>query len=251
MIAVFGALKQEIACLRKRMRVEETVAGPTCRVFRGTYLGRELALVQSGMGKERAETATRFILERYPITSLVSLGFAGALDDTLSAGDVVLYSSVCCAQTEAALDAHTESSCRSDDGMLAMATQALASVAVDFVCGGGVTVRQIVLSPEEKGELADTFDAYVVDMESYWIAKIATEREVPFVIIRSISDTKQETLLPFEQMMTEDGKVRWRAAASYFVCRPQHLAVVGRLYRNVRLAQKSLATSMDSLIGEL
>lgn len=249
MIAVFGALREEVAYLRRRMRVEETVAGPTCRVFRGTYLGRELVLVQTGMGKERAEEATRFILERYPITFLVSLGFAGALDDKLSAGDVVLYSSVCCAQSEAALVAHPKSCYCSDDGVLAMAKQALASAAVDFVCGGGVTVQQIVISPEEKGGLANTFDAQVVDMESYWIAKIAYEREVPFVIIRSISDTKQETLLPFEQMMTEDGKVLWRAAASYFVRRPHHLVAVGRLYRNVRLAQTNLATAIDSLIA--
>jgi len=249
MIAVFGALREEVAYLRRRMRVEDTVAGPTCRVFRGTYLGRELVLVQTGLGKERAETAARFILDRYPITSVVSLGFAGALDDKLCAGDVVLYSSVCCAQTETALDAHSKSSYRSDDGELAMATQALASAAVDFACGGGVTVQQVVLSPEEKGELADTFDTQVVDMESYWIAKIASEMGIPFVVIRSISDTRQETLLPFDQMMTEDGKVLWRAAAAYFVRRPQHLVAVGRLYRNARLAQTNLATAIDSLIA--
>jgi len=251
MIAVLGALKEEVAYLRRRMRVEETFACPTCRVFRGTYLGKELVLVQTGMGKERAEAATRFILDRYPITFLISLGFAGALDANLSAGDVVLYSSVCCPNTEEGLKAHPKVVCCPEDGVLAMATQTLESAAVDFVCGGGVTVQQIVLSPEDKGELAGTFDAKAVDMESYWIAKIASEMEVPFVIVRSISDTKAERLLPFELMMTEDGEVRWRVAACYFIRRPHHLAVVGRLYRNVRLAQENLATSMDSLIARL
>jgi len=251
MIAVFGALREEVAYLRRRMRVEETVAGPTCRVFRGTYLGRELVLVQTGMGKERAVAATRFILDRYPITFLVSLGFAGALDAKLSAGDVVLYSSVSCANTEATATGQPKSSYCSDDGVLAMATQALESAAVNFVCGHGVTVQQIVLSSEEKVGLAETSHADAVDMESYWIAKLASEMEVPFVIIRSISDAKEEKLLPFEQMMTEEGKVRWRAAACYFFRRPHHLAVVRRLYRNARLAQASLAISMDSLIAEL
>ena len=132
-----------------------------------------------------------------------------------------------------------------------MATQALASTAVDFVCGHGVTVSGLVLEPNERRELSETFNAHVVDMESYWIAKIASEMEVPFVIIRSISDTKEERLLPFELMMTEDGKMRWRAAACYFIRRPHHLAVVGRLYRNVRLAQENLATAIDGLIAGL
>ena len=91
----------------------------------------------------------------------------------------------------------------------------------------------------------------VVDMESYWIAEIASEAQIPFVIIRSVSDTIHEKLLPFDQLMNKDGKVLWSEAASYFIRRPHHLAVVGRLYRNMRLAQRNLVAAMDALICEL
>jgi adenosylhomocysteine nucleosidase len=247
MIALLGALKEEISCLRKRMTITETVSEGTFTLFCGTWQGREILLVQTGMGKQRAQAATRHLVERYPITTLVSLGFAGALADELRAGDVVLYSAVHCAD-----DASSQQGayCVSDD-LPARATWTLEDEAVNIFCKPGVTVSHAVLLPEKKAELADAFDASVVDMESYWIAEIASEAQIPFVIIRSVSDTRREKLLPFDQMMDEDGNVLWRAAAGYFLRHPQHLAVVGHLYRNARVAQRSLAASIDSVVAEL
>ena len=248
MIAVFGAVREEVAYLRRRMHVKETVSGSTCRAYRGTYLGRELLLVQTGIGEERAKAATRFILDHYPITTLVSEGFSGALAEDLEAGDVVLCSVIHCAQDGTA---ESSNSYRSGADVLSLATRALESAPVDFHCGGGVTVSQLVLDPEEKGELGEAFNAHIVDMESYWIARAASDRQIPFVIVRSVSDTRRERLLPFTQMLTADGELQWKEAASYFIRRPHHLIALLHLIRNVRLAKRSLATSIDSLIAGL
>ncbi len=246
MIAFFAAVREEVATLRKQMSVEETVSEAACHAYRGTYLGRELLLVQTGMGKKGAKAATRFILERYPITTLVSFGFAGALAEELKAGDVVLCSTVHCAQEEGTTQ-KPPSYC-SDAGVLALATRALENAAIKYHCGSGVTVPQLVLDPEEKKKLGEAFNAHIVDMESYWIAKMASDRHIPFIVIRSVSDTRQERLLPFMRMLTSDGRVLWRSAACYFFRRPQHLIALFPLVRNVRLAQRSLAASIDSLI---
>lgn len=247
MIALLGALKEEISCLRKRMTVTEAVSDDAYTLFRGTWKGREILLAQTGLGKQRAQAATRRLIDRYPITTLISLGFAGALTDELRAGDVVVYSSVHCVNVEA---------CQQDvylasDGLLARVKGSLKPSAANIFRKPGVTVPHAVLSPDEKDTLADAFDASVVDMESYWIAEIAAEKQIPCVVIRSVSDTKYETLLPFEGMMTEDGDVLWRPAACYFLRRPHHLVVVGRLAKNARVATRNLATAMDSLIAEL
>jgi adenosylhomocysteine nucleosidase len=249
MIALLGAIREETSCLQKRMTIRESVSEDTCTIFRGTWLGRgpEMLLVQTGMGKHRAQAAARHLIAHYPITTLVSLGFAGALTNELRAGDVVLYSAVHYAD---AAVSQQGAYCVSDD-LLARSTGALEGVAVNIFCKPGVTVPHAVLSPEEKGELADAFDASVVDMESYWISEVASEAKIPFVIIRSVSDTRSERLLPFEQMMDEEGNVLWSAAAGYFLRHPRHLAVVSRLYRNARVAQRSLGISIDRVVAEL
>jgi len=251
MIAILGALREEVSCLRKRMDVQETIFEAACKAFRGRFRGRDILLAQTGMGKQRAQAATRLVLERYPVATLVSFGFAGALAEELSAGDVVLYSAVHCAETDADLKASPEQPHASSDDMLGRAKRALKDEAVTFICQPGVSVRQVMLSPEDRGRLAEAHHAYVVDMESYWIAEIASEAGIPFIIIRSVSDTRYEKLVPFDQLMTEDGTIMWKAAAAHFVRRPRDLAVVGRLYRNARTAQRNLVAAMDALICEL
>ena len=79
MLAIVGALKEEMVDLQRRMSLEQTFAWWRCRIYRGNYAKRDVLLLQTGTGKERAEIATRFILEHYPVTALISLGFAGAL----------------------------------------------------------------------------------------------------------------------------------------------------------------------------
>jgi len=249
MIAILGALREEVSPLRKRMNVQETLSEASCKVFRGRLRGRDVLLAQTGMGKERAQAATRFILDRYPVTTLVSFGFSGALAEQLSVGDVVLYSAVHCAEADP-MSSPVPSYASSDD-VLARAKRALRDEAVSFICEPGVSVRQVMLSPEGRRRLAEAHHAYVVDMESYWIAEVASEAGIPFVIIRSVSDTRHEKLLPFDQLMNEDGTIMWKATAAYFIRRPHHLAVVGCLYRNARTAQGNLVSAMDALICEL
>jgi 5'-methylthioadenosine/S-adenosylhomocysteine nucleosidase len=247
MVALLGALKQEITDVRKRMTVTENVSEDTCTIFRGTWHGREILLAQTGMGKQRAQAATRHLVEHYPITRIISLGFAGALTDELRVGDVILYSAVHCSDAEVSQQG---AYCSGKD-LLARVNGALKHVAVNSSCRPGVTVSHAVLSYEEKHGLDLAFNASVVDMESYWIAEIAAEQQIPFVILRSVSDTNQEKMLPIGQLMTEDGNVLWREAAGYFLRRPHHLAVVGRLYRNAKQAAWNLAAAIDEVIREL
>ena len=65
-----AAMKEEVAGLKRHMAIEDTVAENGCRIFHGRQGGKEALLVQTGMGRERAEKAARFVLERYPVSPL-------------------------------------------------------------------------------------------------------------------------------------------------------------------------------------
>ena len=206
MIALLGALREEVSGLRRQMSLVEVLAEPTCHVYRGEYRGKDVLLAQTGVGRQRVETATKLILERYSVTTLVSLGFAGALAAQLRVGDMVVCSTLHCA-TGPIQEATRPRSYRSDEGLLRLATQALEDTGVRFCIGSGVTVPQLVSSPEKKQELGGAFQAHIVDMESYWIARIASDRQIPFVAVRAISDTERDTLPPFDEILTPDGEM--------------------------------------------
>lgn len=250
MIALLGALREEVSGLQRQMGLEKVLAEPTCHLYRGEYRGRDVLLAQTGFGRQRVEIATKLILERYSVTTLVSLGFAGALAAQLRLGDVVVCSTLHCAM-EPTQEAHWPRSYHSDEGLLRLATQALEDTTVRFCIGSGVTVPQPICSPEKKRELGAAFQAHIVDMESYWIAKIASDRQIPFVAVRAITDTWRDNLPPFEQMMTADGRWRLKVVLSYFLLHPQHLTKLLSLSHNARRARGNLTTCSACLVAKL
>ena len=250
MLALLGALREEITGLKRHMVLEEVFVQEGCHVFRGRYKNKAILLVQTGIGKERAEAATKFILERYSVTALVSLGFAGALTEELKVGDIILCSTLYrdnrCTQGEAGLG----NPYYSDASLVSVAslTLALQRTAIRFCQGNSVTVAQPVSKAEAKCALGKAFHADGVDMESYWVARIASAKQVPFIAIRAISDTMQDNLIPFDQILDSNGKWRLKRVALFFLFHPQHVIRLFALLKNARQAMRSLTTFVDYLV---
>lgn len=247
MLGLLGALNSETAFIRRRMTIDAVKTAASCHIVQGTYRGTPIVLATTGMGKQRAEAAARFVLDTYPLSLVLSLGFAGALTDELSLGDVVLGVRWHATQGEddrfqpIVPDAHIRG----------LAEQALARAGVEFTSAEGVTVPDLLCDPAEKTALAERTGAHIADMESTWIAAVAAARGVPFLSIRAISDVKSERLLPFTQLMTCDGQWKARQTACYFIQRPHHVAVLLRMARSIPRAKRHLATALDAVIDGL
>lgn len=250
MLALLGAFGQEIVDLRRQMVIEEVVAERGCKLYRGKFENRDALLVRTGMGKERAESATKFMLERYPVSAIISLGFAGALAPELSIGDVVVCSTLHCAHKSE----HkwvSDGVCASDTHLLSLVSQGLEDIVAGCCLGSSVSLLQLESSTKKLPGLAEAFHAHIVDMESYWIASIASARQIPFIAIRSISDTMQDSVQPFDQILTSDGRLLWKKAVFCFITHPQYLINTFTLYRNVRIARKSLIACVRHLVNKM
>ncbi|MBM3157094.1 MAG: 5'-methylthioadenosine/S-adenosylhomocysteine nucleosidase [Chloroflexi bacterium] len=250
MLALLGAFGQEIVDLRRRMAVAEVVTGRGCKLYRGKLENRDALLVKTGMGKERAENATELMLERYPVSAIISLGFAGALAPELSIGDVVICSTLHCAR-KADDKWVSAGACVSDERLLSLASQGIDNIPARCRLGSSVSVLQLESSTKKLQGLAEAFHAHIVDMESYWIARIASSRQIPFIAIRSISDTAQENVQPFDRILAPDGRLLAGKAIWCFVTHPQYLINTFTLYRNVRIARKSLYACVSHLVNRM
>jgi adenosylhomocysteine nucleosidase len=245
MLAITGAFGQEIVDLRRQMVIEEAVAGRGFRLYRGKLKNKDTLLVQTGMGKQRAENAAQFALERYPVTAIISLGFAGGLNPELRIGEVVVCSTLHgqpgSGQKEQRLEPLAP-----DASLLSLASQGPGGR-----LGSGVTVLQLNSSTREMQGLSETYHADIVDMESYWIARIASERQIPFIAIRSISDNIQSSVQPFDRILSSDGEILWGKAALCFLLHPWYLLNVFTLYRNARSAKRNLAAFVSDLATKI
>ena len=249
LILMLGAFRQEIDGLRRQLDVEEVIAEQDYELYRGKYENRDILLVRTGMGKERAESATKSVLEHYPVTAIVSLGFAGGLNPELEIGDVVLCSTLYCANGSGQEDPKAEP-CASDAGLIALASEGLEDIEATCRIGTSVTVLELDGNLQKQQELAEAFRADVVEMESYWIARMASDRGIPFIAIRSISDRGND-VQPFDRILSPEGDLLWDEAIVSFTIRPHYLFKVLNLYLQVRVAHKNLTACVLNLVTRM
>ncbi len=229
MLALIGAMDQEVSGLLARMSVVEVNTRGSLVVHRGTLAGRNLVLARSGVGRQAAERACGTILDLYPVTSIVSFGYCGALNPRLAVGDVVICSSV--RSTAGSSDQER----RCDASLL---SSMRASKRLSSGLGSGVTSPRLVASIEDKRALFESCGADVVDMESYWIGVVAGENGIPFASVRVVSDAASDGLPDLPTW-------KWRHVLQHFAMHPARGVA---LYRGLRKASKNMTDFLSSVV---
>jgi len=169
-----------------------------------------------------AETAARALLDA-GVSALVSLGLAGGLDPSLRPGDIVVCETVISRgaryRTDAAL------------------SRRLGGSTPHALLGGDAMVASV----GEKQRLWRETGAAAVDLESGAVARLATERGVPFAVLRAICDPA-ERALPHAAGVALDARGAvgvWRVLAS-LIARPGQLPALLRLAGDAAAARRAL-----------
>lgn len=130
------------------------------------------------------------------VTGLVSFGIAGGLDPDLRCGDLVISATVVDAQGNRFVG---------DPAWLQRALAAHPNARAGHVYASDM----IVETTAEKRRLFATEHVLAADMESHHVARAAAQNDLPFIVIRSISDTANETLpAAFTAGVDADGGTR-------------------------------------------
>jgi adenosylhomocysteine nucleosidase len=244
MMIVVAALHTELAGLRRHMEIADACKVGKVRIEHGRLGGQDCLLVQSGMGRLRAEQALRYGLAQYQPVAILSLGFCGALAVTLRVGDLVVCSPV---RALLALPSGPHVA-PSPLGWLrcyeALVQQALAVPmppgSGQLVGGGCLTVPSAAGPRGVKQWLSETFPSVAVDMESFWIGRLAQETDVPFLVVRSDSDTLAESLPSFKGLVDDFGRASLSTLSRYLLHHPLRAAQLARLGLQAQRAAKSL-----------
>ena len=90
MIGIIGAMEQEVAQLKEAMEIEETVSQAAMSFCRGRLCGKDVVVVQSGIGKVNAGLCAQILVDKFHVDVLINTGVAGALATELNIGDMVI-----------------------------------------------------------------------------------------------------------------------------------------------------------------
>lgn len=160
--------------------------------------GTGLLCARSGVGAERALSAARWLIDE-GVTALAVMGVSGGLDPALGSGDLVVAETVFEYGGTASGDAWN-----TDAGRAGLLYATLAAEGLPVRRGAVIAATRAVLTAEGKGPLHDRSGALAVDMESAAVARAASERGLPLVVLRAVCDTADQSV-PRELLDCLDG----------------------------------------------
>jgi adenosylhomocysteine nucleosidase len=196
-IGLMGAMTEEIALFSQYISqtTTEELAGITFVL--GAWEEIPIVLCKSGVGKVNAATCAQLLIQKYDVDCILFTGVAGAVNPVLEIGDVVI--STDCMHHDMDVTA-----LGFGKGIIPFASQSIfpanpALVEAAFQAGEqlypGKIRRGRVLSGDQfianrnkVRELQQNFQGDCVEMEGAAVGQVCHMNQVPFVILRSMSD---------------------------------------------------------------
>jgi len=244
LVAIVTAIPEEFDAIAKfvyggeRRRIGRRHRGS---LLRGKLAGTPIILAMTGDGEVQAERGLSFLLRETRVSFLIGAGAAGALRPALGAGEILVSASV----------ADAEGNVSPPDAGWVSRAVALGAKPATVVSAG-----RPVCSSNEKRDLAASVGgadlaAAVVDMESASWARTAAAHGIPYVILRAVSDTLDESLPGFlRSCLSADGSVDRAAVARRLVLHPGALPTLLRARRRVREGAEAIGRFLERLLPE-
>ncbi|MGN6866349.1 5'-methylthioadenosine/adenosylhomocysteine nucleosidase [Neisseria sp. P0020.S003] len=210
-IAVVGAMEQEIELLRESMANVKHVSFGKFSAYEGELAGKRMVLVLSGIGKVNAAVSTSWVIHQFAPDCIINTGSAGGLGKGLKVGDVVIGETVAHHDVDVTAFGYVwgqvpqlPAAFASDENLIRQAEKAAqvfegAAVTQGLIVSGD----RFVHSSEGVAEIRSHFpEVKAVEMEAAAIAQTCHQLEVPFVIIRAVSDSADEKAdIRFEEFL--------------------------------------------------
>ena len=201
-LGIIGAMQVEVELLLGAMenKNETNIAGST--FYGGTLEGLDVVVVQCGVGKVNAAICAQILCSSFGVSHLVNTGIAGSLCADLDIGDLVvstdaMYHDFDCVNfgyPYGKIPGMDVISFPADENMVSYAFAAAESVNPGHTKKGRIASGdQFVAVKELKEQIIARTTGLCTEMEGAAIAQTAYRNQIPFVILRAISDKADDS----------------------------------------------------------
>ena len=201
-LGIIGAMTVEVETLKERMEDMSVSIHTGMEFYQGTLEGLNVVVVQCGVGKVNAAMCTQILCDCFGVTHLVNTGIAGSLCAELDIGDLVvskdaMYHDFDCVNfgyPYGKVPGMDTISFPADETMMAYAFAAAESVNPGHTKIGRVASGdQFVADKALKEKIIANTQGLCTEMEGTAIAQTAYRNNLPFVILRAISDKADDS----------------------------------------------------------
>ena len=245
-IAILGAVSEEIAGIKKAMRIYDRIRLNKTKAWAGKWREKNIMLARTGVGRQKAKQATVQVLENFHPEAIISIGYAGALTKELRVGDLLIADCILDEQNDSRVF-EVEDSLNSE--WLDLAKSISLSEELKIKVGKLITVNSVIHTPEAKKDLGEKVGADAVEMETIEIAMLAREKKIPFLSVRGISDELDQELINSSSFLGSDGEISKLRAGWYVLTHPKSLKNAISLRSHTQIATQNLTDFISKLIS--
>lgn len=209
-IGIVVAMEEEFEAIESKMANREIKQIRDLRFVIGKIAEEKCILVKSGVGKVNAARTTQVLVDNFKLDSIFNLGSAGAINANLKIGDIVIGKQVVQHDFDITAFGHSKgyitgigNYVKCDEQLVQAFEKVVQNmperdyqIKIGIVATGDIFCTDIGM----KNKIRVNFDADIVDMECAAIAQVAYLNNLPFIVVRSVSDTPNgENASTFDQ----------------------------------------------------
>ncbi|UOQ45971.1 5'-methylthioadenosine/adenosylhomocysteine nucleosidase [Halobacillus salinarum] len=196
-IGILGALEQEISYFLARMDIWRKQEIAKHNFYYGELENERIVLCQTGVGKVNAASISQILIDLYKVKAIIFTGTAGALDPDLNIGDIIVSTDVIQFDVDFSpigfplgmIPYLKRSAYVANPHLVKLALNTATKFPEQKVVKGRIlTGDQFVTTNRVAEEIRKTFKGVSVEAEGAAVGQVCYLNNIPFVIIRAISD---------------------------------------------------------------
>jgi adenosylhomocysteine/aminodeoxyfutalosine nucleosidase len=208
-------MREELEPILKRVEVKEVKEYARNKFYLAKFEDKELVLVYSKIGKVNSATTATIMIERFKAKKILFSGVAGAIDSDLKIGDLIIATKTCQHDVDLRVFGY-EPGYIPESRVFFDCDRELNSIAKKVADKMGIKLKegiiasgdQFIHSKEKKEWIRKTFGASAIDMEGGAVGCVTWTLDVPFFMLRAISDTAEEGAgVDFDKFLEESSEV--------------------------------------------
>ena len=194
-IAIMGAMPEEVAPILEKLDSYKTTEYANNKYYEATYKGVELVIAYSKIGKVFSTLTATTMIQHFGCDKLLFSGVAGAISPSLKVGDLIIATKLSQHDLDITAFGHPfgfvpEGSVfvEADKNLIALGKEVASEMGKTVQEGIIATGDQFVANEERKNWIGETFGADALEMEGGSVAVVCNALNIPFFILRAISD---------------------------------------------------------------
>lgn len=154
----------------------------------GSINKKEVVIVKSNVGKVNSARSAQMLIDNFDIRIVINIGTSGSVDNNLNIGDVVVADRLYQYDFDVTAIGRKLGEIENIGECIYTNKNILNKISKDLIVGGIASGDKFITRMEDKTFIRDKFNVMCIEMEGASIAQVCYLSNIPFLVIRSVTD---------------------------------------------------------------